>query len=769
MKSTEPLQCLIKSDKPELVSHEIILVHGFNSKGTRPAKCRRLLKSWITLATEPIRDWVNVRIFPFDGLHILHTGPPELSKTTQKLSDRLKATSKDPSSPLFCSVRNEDRNRSSRAAIFIAHGMGAWVVKDLLKLLSKAINPIYPTGLVFFDTPESTRFLKPNDVPSEVIVLQYLHEFSDMFMMKPRQQKLPLLQSRFHDIDVEFRELLDARYGKSVDLDEDDIGGFTYTLNLWTDNIWMSPRPLLKFNNTCALNINSLLGCSKNSNRNVLKKLEPAKLEEHLKRAITLHRYHSLKKDNTDSNKKPTLPTNFNDPNRGDVTAIDQKPSNSTRLDSSTDANKALAPDNQGAQANAEKPLNPKKDESTEAKKNSQSSENANMPISCHKKVSTDTNKRRESTTNVDKKNPVSANEKTEDSTKATIPGPCCKKNNSTDANENGSSENTDRSPDLPIKDAIDANEPPSSQKRNVSFTGLKVSSSQMMPQVSLPETLGVSQNPEFDYMANIYDATPPPEIATPLKCPTVANQSSNKCDNEAETPYFSCDQTPQSRSPTTISKLLSGLHEGGEGAIADLSSSAANAQGDQKTDVAPDNYYEFDYAIEQRNKAAIKDDRVEWLTALNRLQMIKYKQIMEFGDEDPWTLITWRECLVTSIVGGIWGHKTIDLWEKKDIQEIEKEARQVYEGLEKTLGPVSRDTLEALALLFVVRVPLARVDALPRAALENIQDMMWYRIDDYNARTPERLFKCFRHEHKTMWKGNNFLPKEDILRDEGV
>ncbi|OTA57519.1 hypothetical protein K449DRAFT_386419 [Hypoxylon sp. EC38] len=607
--------------------------------------------------------------------------------------------------------------------------MGAWIVKDLLKLRRKAINPVHPTGLVFFDTPESTRFLKPNDVPSEVIVLQYLHEFADMFMMKPRQQKLPLLQSRFHDIDVEFRELLHARYGKSVDLDEDHIGGFTYTLNLWTDNIWMSPRPLLKFNNTCALNINSLLGCSKNSNRNVLKKLEPAKLEEHLKRAITLHRYHSLKQDNTDSNKRPTLPTNFNDPNRGDVTAIDQKPSNSTRLDSSTDPNKALAPDNQRAQTNAEKPPNPKKDESTEAKKNSQSSENANMPISCHKKVSTDTNKRRESTTDVDKKNPVSANEKTEDSTKATIPGPCCRKNNSTDANE-----------------------PPSSQKRNVSFTGLKVSSSQMMPQVPLPETLGASQNLEFDYMTNIYDATPPPEVATSPKYPTVANQSSNKRNSEVETLYFSCHQTPQSRSPTTISKLLSGLHEGGEEAIAGPSSSAANARGGQKTNAPPDNYYEFDYAIEQRNKAAIKDDRVEWLTALNRLQMIKYKQIMEFGDEGPWTLITWRECLVTSIVSGIWGHKTIDLWEKKDIQEIEKEARQVYEGLEKTLGPLSRDTLEALALLFVVRVPLARVDALPRVTLENIQDMMWYRIDDYNARTPERLLKCFRREHKVMY-----------------
>ncbi|KAI0149699.1 hypothetical protein F4776DRAFT_659599 [Hypoxylon sp. NC0597] len=742
MKSTVPLQCLIKSGKPELVSHEIILVHGFNSKGTRPAKCRRLLKSWITLATEPIRDWVNVRIFPFDGLHILHTGPPELSKVTQILSDRLKATSKDPSSPLFRSVRNEDHNRSSRAAIFIAHGMGSWIVKDLLRLRSKANNPIDPTGLLFFDTPESTRFLKPNDVPSEVIVLQYLHEFSEMFKMKPEQHKLPLLQSKFHEIDVGFRELVLARYGKIVEVKEDGIDRFTYTLNLWTDNIWMSPRPLLRFNNVninaCVLQVNNLLGCSKKSNGNILKKLEPAKLEEHLKRAITLHRYHSLQRDNTDSNKRPTVSTCVNDPNKGDVLAVDQKPSNSTKVDSPTDSNNPLASDNQGAQINAKQPPNPKKNESTEANKN-ESSENTSNPGSCCKKRNlTDANNGLESFINTGKlpsrpkQNSVESDEKNKGSTMATKPGPCRQKDNSTNANKES-------------EGSTDTNEPHSSQKRNVSSPRVKGSPSETMPQVPLPGPLGVSQDLETDPLADIYDATPPPEAAKSPESPAKARESSSKTKSEAETPYFSFPRTPEGRSPATKSKLLSRLYEGKEDVIAGPSS-LANVQDDQKTNASPDNYYEFDYAIEQRNKAAIKDDRTEWIIALNRLQMIKYKQILEFGDEDPWTLITRRECLVTSIVSGIWGHKTIDLWEKQDLQEIENEARQVYDGLEKMLGPTSRDTMEALSLLFVVRVPLARVEALPRATLEDIQDMMWYRIDDYKERTPEKLFQYFRH-----------------------
>ncbi|KAI1137273.1 hypothetical protein F5Y05DRAFT_419720 [Hypoxylon sp. FL0543] len=347
MKSKEPLQCLIKSSKPELVSHEIILVHGFNSKGKRCAECRRLLKSWVIQATEPIRDWVNVRIFPFDGAHILHTGHSELLNTTEKLSGRLLATGKDPSSPLFCSVGDKDRIRSSRAVVFVAHGMGAWVVKEFLNLHNRKHKPIDPTGLLFFDTPESTGPLKSNEVPPESILLQYLTEFSNVFKLKPDRKRLLSLQSELHKTNVEFRELVLARYGKSVEVKEDNVERFTYTLNLWTDNIWMSSTPLLKFSKinikARISRLNILLGPRRNRYKDLPKKLERVKLEENLKRAITLHRYHNLQLDHLDSKKKPGEPANKVKLKDKDAPGASQDPSGSTDLAPTRHSNKPVS------------------------------------------------------------------------------------------------------------------------------------------------------------------------------------------------------------------------------------------------------------------------------------------------------------------------------------------------------------------------------------------------------------------------------------------
>ncbi|KAI1459932.1 hypothetical protein F4805DRAFT_455318 [Annulohypoxylon moriforme] len=182
-----PLRDLFKSNTPDQVTHEIILVHGFKSclgSKSRSVECRRILESWVLDEIKSINNRVNVRTFSFDSEHILHNGRSALHEYALELSNSLEATS-DSSSPLFCSLANGDRGRSSRAAIFVAHGIGMWVVKELLTIIRTQENRIDPTGLFFFDIPEA--LVAPNpivNISSRPVISQYLHEFSKIFKME---------------------------------------------------------------------------------------------------------------------------------------------------------------------------------------------------------------------------------------------------------------------------------------------------------------------------------------------------------------------------------------------------------------------------------------------------------------------------------------------------------------------------------------------------------------------------------------------------------
>ena len=96
---------------------------------TAVVECQRILKDWVSSEIATIGDIVNVRMFSFDSEHVLHNGRSALHQAALELYGRF-ALTEDPTSPLFCSVTNEDDHRSSGAAIFIAHGMGVWLVKE---------------------------------------------------------------------------------------------------------------------------------------------------------------------------------------------------------------------------------------------------------------------------------------------------------------------------------------------------------------------------------------------------------------------------------------------------------------------------------------------------------------------------------------------------------------------------------------------------------------------------------------------------------------
>lgn len=208
-----------------------------------------MLESWILDAAKPIRDRVNVRLFVFDSAHILHHGHHALSEAVTELSKRLEATSKEPSSPLSQRTEEESLEASSsssspsRAAVFVAHGIGAWIVKDLLHLLSKGQNQIDPTGLIFLDVPNDLLHQSPLDLRADYFLLEYLRELSRIFRLDGEEARIRNLRDKLLDVDHAFRKLTDARYGECESIDESDVESCTFSMKMWCENVWMSPQP----------------------------------------------------------------------------------------------------------------------------------------------------------------------------------------------------------------------------------------------------------------------------------------------------------------------------------------------------------------------------------------------------------------------------------------------------------------------------------------------------------------------------------------------
>lgn len=205
-----------------------------------------MLENWVTVATNPIRNHVNVRTFAFDGAYVLHNGRHGLSETTIELSQKFAVTSEDSSSPLFHPGATEDsRDRVPRAAVFVAHGLGTWVVKDFLVLFREASNRIDPTGLIFLDAPEMPPNMTPVDVRSESAVSQYLYELTEVYKLQALPIKIHELQEKLRVIDMNFRLLTNSRYGVCEEIKDAYGDRDVYTMKMWCDNVWMCSNPPL--------------------------------------------------------------------------------------------------------------------------------------------------------------------------------------------------------------------------------------------------------------------------------------------------------------------------------------------------------------------------------------------------------------------------------------------------------------------------------------------------------------------------------------------
>ncbi|KAI1100533.1 hypothetical protein F4804DRAFT_348507 [Jackrogersella minutella] len=580
-----PLQVLLRSEKPEQVTHEIILVHGFKTVGrnqSRSVECRQILKSWVTQEAKRICNWVNVRSFGFDSAHVLHNGNSAISEAAIDLCNGL-AVTKDPSSPLFCSDRNRDRGRSSRAAIFVAHGIGTWIVKEVLILLKNEVNRIDPTGLFFFDIPATS----PVDVPPHSAFLWYLHDYSEIFKMQLEQEKMFRLQSKLHHIDSKFQSLATTLYGKCEQIRQDNTGSFSYTAITICGNIWMSSTPRLTFCDsnikTFIRQVNGLLTGSRSKVTSPLEKLEQLRLGENLEAAVSSRWIH----------------------------------------------NPAPGQHVTGPAADMKAPCCPQKGTSA----------NANMRCRCPAKQ-----------------------------------GPV------------------------------------------------------------------IIQKSESYHEKDM-------SVGTMAPTPPCCEKRKSCCEKGKGKEKVHLEHTEMPQSPSTSkSKTLPKIPEEDESR---RSASVSMYRSECPTNHELDEDFDFDHVIIQRDEAAAEDDAEALRRAIHKLEIIKSHQRFNLGKDDPKTLITQREIVKTSLVYGWWDGKIIQTWEKQDIMAMENLANRAYQGLEKSLGPINCETMEALSVLLAVRISLVDMEGDLLTAVEDSLKTMKEKANHVEARKPMRLLHTLGLQYK--------------------
>ncbi|KAI0106911.1 hypothetical protein F4814DRAFT_452124 [Daldinia grandis] len=558
------LDILVPSTPGKLVTHEIILVHGFKTRSDdqkRLTKFKNLLETWVTAATNSIRNHVNVRTFAFDGTHVIHNGRHGLSETTIELSQKFAVTSEDRFSPLFLPGAKEgNRNRVPRAAVFVAHGLGTWVVKDFLMLFREASNRVDPTGLIFLDAPEMPANMTPIDVRSEPVISQYLYELTEIYKLQALPLKIHELQEKLRMIDMNFRLMTGSRYGICEEIKDAHEDCDVYTMKMWCDSVWMCSNPPLTADTsvmkTFLRGAHNMIRFKKVTKmEEQLKKLERLKLAQTLREATTCQGFYDIKPNDTESTATP---------NAGFDTSH-QPPDNG-----------------KGKQKAA----------------------------------------------------------------------------------------------------------PPSNSPGN---HGILIPSNTVKPLPKIVEEADAEHRPEQAFGFRL----------------------ENK---------------------------INGSHG--------------------------DEFYDFDDAITQRNEAVEAEDQEALSAAQSRLQLVKWHQHQSLGRNHPKVLITQREIITTSLASGMWNGKPMENWTREDYSEIEDEMRHALEALEECLGPLHRETLEALAVLFSVRASLVKNKMTSWVAVAAVLDAIKERLDNRIPLTPETMLDTLRIKYKVALTLAQISDRGDAMLD---
>ncbi|KAI1334502.1 hypothetical protein F5Y15DRAFT_287483 [Xylariaceae sp. FL0016] len=291
------------------VSHEVILVHGFESCDPKAPpgfkRCKDILTSWVMNSTnsDSMRDRVNLRVFAFDMCRVLYEGPEVLKELVEDLCSQIAMIrTHEPQSPIamrFPLSPRDDRGNDSRfpvrGVIFVAHGLGAWILKAALCHLSAKQPSLGPQAMIFVDVGfDATSTLpSPVHVRDSRTMKRYLDGLARTFGLSIERYTRGGLQRWLNEIDCHFRDLTDQEFDTPKRLEVAVSNHDDYDLILWCQNMWMSKNRVLPYSKSSFDRMFELLsilshGAPKHSDTQVREKLKRLYLEESLNEVISL-------------------------------------------------------------------------------------------------------------------------------------------------------------------------------------------------------------------------------------------------------------------------------------------------------------------------------------------------------------------------------------------------------------------------------------------------------------------------------------------------
>jgi len=227
-------------------------VHPFK----RSSPYGTILEHWVEESVAASTPGTISRVFTFDLVDAFVQGG--LLKISMRLLERIKKLCDDTSSPLYQPTIPANNSESAlitpnvsearykpQSIVFVAHSIGAWVVKNALAYWNSGNIAFDPSGIVFVDHPE--KILETSEYPG------YLKNLSHAFGVKfPRTQFLTSQEGadfykQLGTIDENFEKFKDSSY----------IQQETGLRSHWL-SIWISQKPLLAPNEVNFANARSL-------------------------------------------------------------------------------------------------------------------------------------------------------------------------------------------------------------------------------------------------------------------------------------------------------------------------------------------------------------------------------------------------------------------------------------------------------------------------------------------------------------------------------
>ncbi|ETS83005.1 hypothetical protein PFICI_04881 [Pestalotiopsis fici W106-1] len=237
--------------------NDIILVHGFSGRAF--SEYRLSLEELIVSTVGSKFQDAAIRVFRFDFGRLLSGAPDSFSSEVQKLRRHLlhlyedgldqdkPASSRNDSDSLHGEPGTpESMDTPLKVLVFIVHGLGSWIVKDVLASRSSRNIGFMPLGIIHLDCPKRT--LDTASKPDSDYLRRFFATFNpshnlendrDKEKLRRLQNSLGHANSRFQRHGVHYR---DQRRKRNFPLEKREI--YQEKRLLWISDAQSVPRAI---------------------------------------------------------------------------------------------------------------------------------------------------------------------------------------------------------------------------------------------------------------------------------------------------------------------------------------------------------------------------------------------------------------------------------------------------------------------------------------------------------------------------------------------